>query len=355
MPPAAVVFLCSGGSGRRNMLYWERKEGRRPMMIADAHNDALLEIENPEAGLTDERKHVSLNKMKRGGVSLMTFAAFSTNPKKNGSMIHMGLDAVDRFYRMLAAHEGELVQALRPEDVYAAQKAGKPAAMLSVEGGDIIEGDIGVLRLLVRLGVRMFGLCWSLGNQICSGVADAEDTGLTDVGYEVIRECGRMGVIVDLSHASDRTTWQVLESAEKPPCASHSCARALCPDQERDLTDEMLDCFGKRGGYIGVNFCHDFLVGGGYPIDHLATIDDVVRHIEYMASRAGAEHIGLGSDYDGIGRVPVGLEDCSKLGAIYDALLRRNWKESDARGVMGENFLRYWARVQAAGESAAKG
>ena len=87
MPPAAVVFLRSGGSGRRNMLYWERKEGRRPMMIADAHNDALLEIENPEAGLTDERKHVSLNKMKRGGVSLMTFAAFSTNPKKNGSMI----------------------------------------------------------------------------------------------------------------------------------------------------------------------------------------------------------------------------------------------------------------------------
>ena len=164
-----------------------------------------------------------------------------------------------------------------------------------------------------------------------------------------------MGVIVDLSHASDRTTWQVLESAEKPPCASHSCARALCPDQERDLTDEMLDCFGKRGGYIGVNFCHDFLVGGGYPIDHLATTDDVVRHIEYMASRAGVEHIGLGSDYDGIGRVPVGLEDCSKLGAIYDALLRRNWKESDARGVMGENFLRYWARVQAAGESAAKG
>ena len=114
------------------MLYWERKEGRRTMMIADAHNDALLEIENAEAGLTDERKHVSLNKMKRGGVSLMTFAAFSTDPKKNGSMIHMGLDAVDRFYRMLAAHEGELVQALRPEDVYAAQKAGKPAAMLSV-------------------------------------------------------------------------------------------------------------------------------------------------------------------------------------------------------------------------------
>ena len=315
------------------------------MLIVDTHNDALLELKEPQLGLTDETHHVSIEKMRRGGISMMTFAAFSSQPERYGSMVHMGAKGVDDFHTLLRVHRDILTQALCPEDVQNARNTGKIATMLSVEGGDVLEGDLHILRLWHRLGLRMFGLCWSRINEICACCLEQEDTGLTDFGREVVRECDRLGIIIDLSHASDRTFWQTAELSMHGPCASHSCARALCPDQNRDLTDEMLAELGRRGGYVGVNFCHDFLVGGGYPDDHLATLDDVVRHIEHMCEFAGAQCVGLGSDFDGIGRVPVGLEDCSKLPAIAEALLRRGWKEADVRGVMGENFLRYWHSV----------
>lgn len=315
------------------------------MLIVDTHNDALLELRDPRSGLTDETHHISIEKLRCGGVSMMTFAAFSSQPERYGSMLHMGAKGVDDFYALLDIHQDTLLQALCPQDVYRAQSAGRIAAMLSVEGGDVLEGDLHILHLWHRLGLRMFGLCWSRSNEICACCLEQKDFGLTDFGREVVLECGRLGIIIDLSHASDNTFWQTAELSAHGPCASHSCARALCPDQPRNLTDEMLIDLGRRGGYVGVNFCHNFLVGGGYPDDHLATIDDVVRHIEHMAEFAGVQSVGLGSDFDGISRVPVGLEDCSKFPAIAEALLRRGWKESDVRGVMGENFLRYWKSV----------
>lgn len=152
-------------------------------------------------------------------------------------------------------------------------------------------------------------------------------------------------MMVDLSHASDRTFWQVLEIAQNPVCASHSCVRALCPDQMRNLTDEVLTALGARGGYVGVNFSHDFLVGGGLPPEHRATVDDVVRHIEHMAERAGVRAAGIGSDFDGIGAHARGAGGLRLPGRIAEALLRRNWSEADVRGIMGENFLAYWKRV----------
>ena len=248
---------------------------------------------------------------------------------------------------MLDVHREDLQQVRSPEDLERAAAAGRIGALLSVEGGNVLEGDLHVLRLLHRLGVRMFGLCWSLSNEIATGCRDTGpgDRGLLPFGREVVRECDRLRMMVDLSHASDRTFWQVLEIAQNPVCASHSCARSLCPDQMRNLTDEMLTALGARGGYVGVNFSHDFLVGGGLPPEHRATVDDVVRHIEHMAERAGVRAVGIGSDFDGIGRTPVGLEDCGCLGRIAEALLRRNWSEADVRGIMGENFLAYWKRV----------
>ena len=325
------------------------------MLIIDTHNDAILATMHPEKGLTDEENCVSVRKMREGGVAMMTFAAFSSPLEPyvsrwgngNGNMWHLGARNLEGFHTLMDVHKDEMQQILCPEDLFAAQKAGKLGAMLSIEGGDLLEGDIHVMHLLHRLGVRMFGLCWSHKNEITCGCAEQgeKDTGLTEFGKEVVRYCDEKGLIVDLSHASDKAFWDVAELSKNGVCASHSDARGLCPDQVRNLTDEMLAELGRRNGYVGVNFCHDFLVGGGYPEDHLAALDDAVRHIEYMAEKAGVHCVGLGSDFDGIGRVPVGLEDCSKFGNIAEALLRRNWKEEYVRGVMGENFLRYWTGV----------
>ena len=317
------------------------------MRIVDTHNDALLRMNCPERGLTDPSRQVTLARMREGGVTMMTFAAYTSEPEALGPMLHFGLREVDAFYEMLRVHAQDLQQLLVPEDLEKAEAAGKIGALLSVEGGNVLEGDLHVLHILYRLGVRMFGLCWSLSNEIATGCRDTgpDDRGLLPFGREVVQECDRLHVMIDLSHASDRTFWDVQALAKGPLCASHSCARALCPDQNRNLTDEMLEALSKGGGYIGVNFSHDFLVGGGYPPEHRASVEDVVRHIEYMAARAGVRAIGIGSDYDGIRRTPMGLEDCGCLGAIAEALLRRNWTEEAVRGVMGENFLAYWRRA----------
>ena len=317
------------------------------MRIIDTHNDALLRLEHPERGLTDARRHVTLRRMREGGVSMLTFAAYTSEPEAFGSMLHMGLREIDAFYTMLRVHAADIAQVLAPQDVERVNAQGRMGALLAVEGGNVLEGELAVLRLLHRLGVRLFGLCWSLSNEIATGCRDTgpADRGLLPFGREVVRECDRLRMLIDLSHASDRTFWDVMALVQRPPCASHSCARALCPDQMRNLTDEMLTALGSRGGYVGVNFSHDFLVGGGLPLEHRATVDDVVRHIEHMAERAGVGAVGIGSDFDGIGRTPVGLEDCGCLGNIAEALRRRNWRETDVRGVMGENFLRYWRRA----------
>lgn len=321
------------------------------MLIIDTHNDAILETPHPENGLTNEDNCVSVKKMREGGVDMMTFAAYSSPVKqymdRYGNMIHMGVRGVEAFHELMDVHKDEMQQILCPEDLFAARKAGKLGAMLSVEGGDVLEGDLNVLKLWYRLGVRMFGLCWSIKNEItcCCREQGEQDTGLTDFGREVVRFCDAKGMMIDVSHASDKAFWDVSELSKNGVCASHSSARGLCPDQVRDLTDEMLAELGRKNGYVGVNFCHDFIVGSGFPENHLATLDDVVRHIEYMAEKAGVQCVGIGSDFDGISRVPVGLEDCSKLPAIAEALLKRNWKEEHVRGVMGENFLRYWTGV----------
>lgn len=317
------------------------------MRIIDTHNDALLRLEHPERGLTDARRHVTLRRMREGGVSMLTFAAYTSEPEAFGSMLHMGLREIDAFYTMLRVHAADIAQVLAPQDIERVNAQGRVGALLAVEGGNVLEGELAVLRLLHRLGVRLFGLCWSLSNEIATGCRDTgpADRGLLPFGREVVRECDRLRMLIDLSHASDRTFWDVMALVQRPPCASHSCARTLCPDQMRNLADEMLTALGSCGGYVGVNFSHDFLVGGGLPLEHRATVDDVVRHIEHMAERAGVGAVGIGSDFDGIGRTPVGLEDCGCLGNIAEALRRRNWRETDVRGVMGENFLRYWRRA----------
>lgn len=321
------------------------------MLIIDTHNDAILETECPELGLTNENNCVTVGKMRAGGVAMMTFAAFSSNIDpyltRFGDVTRMGMRNVEVFHTLMDVHKDELQHVLCPEDLFAAQKAGKLGALLSIEGGDMIHGDMNALHLLYRLGVRMFGLCWSKKNEItCSCMERGEsDTGLTPFGRDVVRYCDEKGIIIDHSHASEKAFWDLAALSKNGVCASHSDARGLCPDQVRNLTDEMLAEIGRKNGYVGVNFCHDFLVGGGYPEDHLASIDDVVRHIEYMAEKAGITCVGMGSDFDGISRVPVGLEDCSKFPNLIDRLLQRNWKEEHVRGVMGENFLRYWTSV----------
>lgn len=309
--------------------------------VADTHCDALMHLRDDTPGLRTDR-HVTLAGLRKGQTGMMTFAAFVGPEEEYGPALLNGLTSVDRYWRMVEAQGDVLSPVASAAQLRAANARGKIGALLSVEGGGILQGSLGVLRLLHRLGVRMFGLTWSNNNELGCGCAAGEDTGLTPLGLAVIAECNHLRMLIDVSHLSDKGFYQAWEASCTPIIASHSDARALCPGQKRNLTDDMLAKLGQKGGYVGVNFCRPFLTGSQ---DISATSADVVRHIEYMAEKAGVDHVGIGSDYDGIAFAPDDLPDCGAYPVIAEVLLRRNWRESDVRGVMGENFLRIFEAV----------
>ncbi|MDD3244244.1 MAG: dipeptidase [Eubacteriales bacterium] len=309
--------------------------------VVDTHTDALLRLSDDAPRLLNDR-HINEAGLRSGGAALIAFAAFTDAAAQGTPSLPLGLKLVDRYWRMTEAYADWMAPVASMAQYEQARAAGKVGALLTIEGGGILQGDLAVLRLLHRLGARMFSLTWSNTTELGCGCASPEDTGLTPLGFSAVEECNRLGIILDVSHLSDKGFWQLLEHSRQPVAASHSDARALCPDQKRDLTDEMLKALGAAGGYVGVNYCHPFLTNSG---DVPAALEDVVRHIEHMAEYAGVAHVGIGTDYDGIPAAPKGLEDCSTYPRVAEALLKRGWAEEDVKGIMGENFLRLFAEV----------
>lgn len=310
-----------------------QREGER-FPIADAHNDALLGLraEDPVP-----RGQINLEGLDRGGASLVCFAAFvGARERYAHSRLQEVLVLVDRFYAMVEACGFQRVT--HPDQL----TPGKLCALLTLEGGDALEGQLCNLRVLYALGARMLALTWSNDNELGCGCNAKEDRGLTRTGLEAVAEMNRLGMMVDVSHLSDQGLWQVLEASAAPPLASHSNARALCPGVARNLTDEMLAALGRKGGFVGVNAARLFLTGSQ---DRPATLEDMLRHLERMAALAGVEHVGLGTDFDGISSTPEGFEGCEKYQALPEALLRRNWPEAAVRGVCYQNLVDYWRRV----------
>ena len=188
-------------------------------------------------------------------------------------------------------------------------------------------------------GVIMLNLCWNRDNALC-GAAMGSGSGLTEQGRGFVRECQRLGVAVDMSHASERAFWDALELSEKPMIASHSNSAALCSAFPRNLTDAQFGALAKTGGGAGINLCPDFLAEGG------AGMADVLRHIEHFLALGGERAVFLGADFDGIDATPEGLRGAQDMGALYEALLRENYPEALVRGIFYENLLNILERTQ---------
>jgi hypothetical protein len=205
-----------------------------------------------------------------------------------------------------------------------------------MEGADCLSGKAEALAGWRNEGLRYLGLTWNNSNPFATAAADRgqRGRGLTDLGRELVRESNRLGVLVDLSHASEKTFWDVYRESRAPIIASHSCAASLRPHL-RNLDDEQARAIARTGGVIGVNFHQPFLRHPGP-----ATVDDVARHIAHLARVAGPEHVALGSDFDGLITAPEGLEDASKLPNLTAALLRQGLAAPDIRRILGENVLR---------------
>jgi membrane dipeptidase len=311
----------------------------------------------PEPSGDEIRTHTDLRRLRQGGVDAQFFSiwAHSDYAKPPGASRERANAMIDALLEQIRRHPDRLELATSAADVRRIAAEGRIAGLMGLEGGHAIENDLANLREFFARGVRYMTLTWSNTNDWADSSGDeARHGGLTDFGREVVREMNRLGMLVDISHVSDETFWDVLEVATKPVIASHSSARALT-DVPRNLSDEMLRAVGQNGGVVMVNFGAIFLdprkAGTGRiawdMLSHLGPSETPIAllldHIEHVARVAGADHVGLGSDFDGVPFLPEGLGDVTGFPAITAGLLARGHREDEIRKILGENTLRVLA------------
>ncbi|HHW58413.1 MAG TPA: membrane dipeptidase [Clostridia bacterium] len=302
-------------------------------MFVDFHCDTLYRLVDKQVNFFEKSNegHVDFPRMKEGKVHLQVFAVF-VDPKfmrKNAATI--ALKMIDKMHE-LVEKSNELQLILKGEDIDKIKKEGKIGALLSIEGGEALEGELSLLRMFYKLGVRALTLTWSLRNDLGDGVDGVKEAGLTSFGKEVVKEMNRLGMIVDVSHLNEKGFWDVVELSEKPIIASHSNAKTLC-SHRRNLTDEQIKAIAQKGGVIGINFVPQFLRD-----DKNATIEDILNHIDYMVELVGEDYIGFGSDFDGISSTPEGLEDISQFPEIVEGLIKRGYTQEQIEKITYKNF-----------------
>lgn len=290
--------------------------------VFDAHCDTLCRVADEGRDIRKNDCHVDFKRL--GGYKRYTqvFACF-VDPVYKHSAYERTMKLIDTFHQS--------TELLKENNV---------RAILSIEGGEGIY-SLPALRNFYRLGVRLIALTWNFSNHIASGAAQTDGTrGLTEFGKSVVAEMNRLGILADVSHLSDKAFYDVAEYTDKPIIASHSNSRAVCRSKavcpvERNLTDEQFKIIKKSGGCVGINFCPDFLNESGE-----ADTDDIVKHIEHFMGLGGEDNIGIGADFDGVGRLPRGIRGCEDTYKVFDRLLQLNYTKEQVEKISHENFER---------------
>lgn len=305
------------------------------MIIVDAHCDTITRIMEVDATLYKNNCHVDIERLKGLGSYVQFFAAFIDPSFSHAYTLKRAMQIIDRFYKEVETYKDDIMLCCNYNDIEIATSQNKVAAMLSIEGGEALQGDLSALRMFYRLGVRSICLTWNYRNEIADGVKDASTGGgLTPFGRRVIKEMNALGMLVDLSHISERGFWDVLETSSSPVIVSHSNAKKLC-SHIRNLTDDQILAVKQNGGVIGINLYPEFLNDSGE-----AELKDIINHIEHIISLTGPDHIGLGADFDGIEKVPAGINGVENIDRIFSELGRLNYAQANIEKLAGGNFIR---------------
>jgi membrane dipeptidase len=357
----------------------------RPVTV-DTHADTPTEYlkQKFDLGVTNDKGHFDYPRMKAGGLDAEFFVAYVPARAAGKGAAAYCLRVMETIREMVDLYPRWARLATSTTDIRSIAASGKRAMLIGIEGGHAIEDSLEVLRSFYRLGARYMTLTHTNTNNWADSSGDKpKHGGLNDLGREVVREMNRVGMLIDISHVSDDTFYDVIEVTKAPVFASHSSARALA-EHERNMTDDMLRALGKNGGVVMVNFNPPFLSTEvaqaskarteklraaraelrekygedtpEYEAADKALLDAnpipnvpwtrIVDHIDHIVKVAGIDHAGLGSDFDGISSIPEGMEDVSKLPKIREELNRRGYSEANIRKVMGENFMRVFARAE---------
>ena len=328
----------------------------RSALLIDTHNDVTSRtVEGFDIGprnTSDRPTHTDLVRMKEGGIGAQFFAVYvAANYVDGNHSANRTLQMIDTVrHDIIARYPDDFVFATTAAEIEAAHKKGKIAALMGIEGGHAIEDSIRLLRDYYALGVRYMTLTHSNTNNWADSSGDITRTdvqhhnGLTDFGKAVVGEMNRLGMMVDIAHVADKTFWDALETSKAPIFSSHSSCRALA-DVPRNMTDEMILALAKKGGVVQINFSCGFLKVGSRP-----TVADVVAHIDHVKQIAGIGAVGIGSDFDGIGCAPEGLDEVSKFPNLTRALLERGYSAEDIKKIYGGNVLRVMRAVEQAAD-----
>jgi len=310
--------------------------------VIDGHSDTVLRLfQNCSCDLDAlKEKHITMDALKAGGVVLQFFSLCPRCVGTDIAMLQVSLKLMDMYHLFIKRYEDVLLHVEKYSDIENSIGCGKIASLLAIEGGEALAGEMSNLRLFYRLGVRSITLTWMYRNEIADGIMEASaGGGLSDFGREVVNEMNQLGMLIDVSHISPKGFWDVMALSVDPIAATHSNAKKLC-NHPRNLDDDQILAIKKNGGIIGINFFEGFLRDEGR-----ATMRDILRHIEYIASLVGCDCLAFGSDFDGVDRVPVDADNPSCFPGIIDQLLRMNYREEDVHNLCSGNYLRVLKRV----------
>jgi len=335
----------------------------------------------------------SLPTAREGNLGAEFFSIWVDPDQYRGQEVQRALELIDSVYQQAAKHPDQMAMAFSPADIERIHREHKLAALLGLEGGHAIDHNLGILRDYYRLGVRYMTLTWANSNGWADSSGDADDTkvahtetGLSEFGKDVVYQMNRMGMMVDISHVSDKTFYRTLILTRAPVIASHSGARALC-SSPRNMTDDMLKAMARNDGVVQVNFYSVFISetyrtawnaqaperakakdaalerakAAGQPVPDAEydridrefaakiprpPLSDLIDQIDHVAKVAGIDHVGLGSDFDGVSSLPAGIDSPADLPKITAALMARGYSAADMQKILGGNLMRVFREVE---------
>lgn len=388
---ALAVSAC-GEQGSDPELALRAAALHRDAIVVDTHSDTTPRFEDPGWSFAERHDasdgHMDLPRIREGGLDVQFWSIYTGKAEEPGEAMRIALERIDAVHQMVARYPKEVGLALDVADVRALVREGRLASLMGVEGGHMIEDNLAVLRSFHRLGVRYMTLTHSFHTSWAdssgtTSVPEPVHGGLTVFGEEVVAEMNRLGMMVDVSHVSDETFYDAIRVSRAPIIASHSSCRGVA-DHPRNMSDEMLSALAENGGVVMINFYPSYIdmaanaavrayfaewraelgaIRERFPDDRAAqhearkahyaahpvpqtSLDVLLDHFDHAIEVAGAAHVGIGADWDGVPSMPREIEDITALPQLTLGLLTRGHSDETVRGVLGENLLRVMARVE---------
>jgi membrane dipeptidase len=386
----AASIVLARQAGQSGVVAARARDLHTRAIVVDTHDDTTQRMLFDKSFDINVRNHsgsIDIPRMREGGLDALFFSIWTPGDVTGPPAVKRALSQIDKVREAVRTHPNDLLLATSVADIRRAASEHKIAALMGLEGGHLIDEDLGLLRAYAALGVRYLTLTHSLNTTWADSSGDKPaHNGLTPFGKDVVHELNRLGVMVDISHVADKTFYDTIEVTKAPLIASHSSCRAIS-NSPRNMTDDMLRALGRNGGVIMINYNAGFLseefraaprghqllteldavrtkcgedqacaILEGERVNHEAmrsgqlptvTWAKIIEHIDHAVKIAGVDHVGLGSDFDGA-TMPLGMEDVSNLPKITDALLKKGYSEQDITKILGGNLLRVMQQVEAA-------